>query len=328
MAESYPAAAIKPPANAVPGVLFVLTFALLCINATFFPASLLSGGWIWQKDGLGIPTDFVNVWAAGKLALQGHPALAWDWDVQRGIELDVLKQDWPGGYFAWHYPPPFLFVATFLAQFPYTVAFVGWVCASFVPYIVVMRAIVGRAFGFVLAAGFPIVFTNVLVGQNGFLTAALVGGTLYLLPARPVLAGICLGFLTSKPQYGLLFPIVLIASARWTTFVSAGVAAVALAAISSLAFGIESWQAFFHWLPHFSQAFLVEGKATWWKLQSLYSLVRYLGGSEQLGWAFQWVLTATVAVVLVLLWRSPVRYGLKAAALAVGTLLTTPYLFM
>jgi len=328
MADSFPASRTKPQANAVPGALFAVSFALLCINATFFPASLFSGGWIWQKDGLGIPTDFVNVWAAGKLALQGHPALAWDWDVQRRIELDVLKQDWPGGYFAWHYPPPFLFVAAFLAQFPYTVAFVGWVYASFVPYIIVMRAIVGRAFGFVLAAGFPIVFTNALVGQNGFLTAALVGGTLYLLPVRPVLAGICLGLLTYKPQYGLLFPIVLIASARWTTFVSAGITAVVLAAVSLLAFGLESWQAFFHWLPHFSQAFLVEGKATWWKLQSLYSLVRYLGGSEQLGWAFQWVLTAAVAVVLVLLWRSPIRYGLKAAALAVGTLLTTPYLFM
>jgi len=328
MAESFPASTTEPQASAVPGALFAVSFALLCINATFFPASLFSGGWIWQKDGLGIPTDFVNVWAAGKLALQGHPALAWDWDVQRTIELDVLKQDWPGGYFAWHYPPPFLFVAAFLAQFPYTVAFVGWVVASFVPYVVVMRAIVGRAFGFVLAAGFPIVFTNVLVGQNGFLTAALVGGTLYLLPVRPVLAGICLGLLTYKPQYGFLFPIVLIASARWTTFVSAAITAVALAAISVLAFGLESWQAFFHWLPHFSQAFLVEGKATWWKLQSLYSLVRYLGGSEQLGWTFQWVLTAAVGVVLVLLWRSPVRYGLKAAALAVATLLTTPYLFM
>jgi arabinofuranan 3-O-arabinosyltransferase len=328
MADSFPASRTKPQANAVPGALFAVSFALLCINATFFPASLFSGGWIWQKDGLGIPTDFVNVWAAGKLALQGHPALAWDWDVQRTIELDVLKQDWPGGYFAWHYPPPFLFVAAFLAQFPYTVAFVGWVYASFMPYIIVMRAIVGRAFGFVLAAGFPIVFTNALVGQNGFFTAALVGGTLYLLPVRPVLAGICLGLLTYKPQYGLLFPIVLIASERWTTFVSAGITAVVLAAVSLLAFGLESWQAFFHWLPHFSQAFLVEGKATWWKLQSLYSLVRYLGGSEQLGWAFQWVLTAAVAVVLVLLWRSPIRYGVKAAALAVGTLLTTPYLFM
>jgi hypothetical protein len=56
--------------------------------------------------------------------------------------------------------------------------------------------------------------------------------------------------------------------------------------------------------------------------------VRYFGGNEPLAWAFQWVLTAAVAVVLVTIWRSPVRYSLKAAALAVGTLLTTPYLFM
>ncbi|MDU6237422.1 MAG: DUF2029 domain-containing protein, partial [Bradyrhizobium sp.] len=31
---------------------------------------------------------------------------------------------------------------------------------------------------------------------------------------------------------------------------------------------------------------------------------------------------------LVVMWRSPVRYAVKAAALAVGLLLTTPYLFM
>jgi hypothetical protein len=180
----------------------------------------------------------------------------------------------------------------------------------------------------VLAAGFPVVFTNVLVGQNGFLTAALIGGTLYLLPVRPVLAGICLGLLTYKPQYGLLFPIVLIAAQRWTTFVSAAVTATLLAVVSGIAFGLESWRAFFHWLPHFSQAFLVEGQATWWKLQSVYAQVRHLGGSEALGWACHWVLTAAIVVVLVLLWRSPVRYSLKAAALALGTLLTTPYLFM
>jgi hypothetical protein len=37
---------------------------------------------------------------------------------------------------------------------------------------------------------------------------------------------------------------------------------------------------------------------------------------------------AAVVVVLVPLWRSTVRYELKAAALAVGALLTTPYLFL
>ncbi|WP_316195564.1 MULTISPECIES: glycosyltransferase family 87 protein [unclassified Bradyrhizobium] len=328
MANSFRASRLEPQASLVPGGLFAVCFVLAWINASFFPAAYLCGGWIWDAHGLGIPTDFVNVWAAGKLALQGHPALAWDWDVQRAVELDVLKQDWPGGYFAWHYPPPFLFVAAFLAQFSYSIAFIGWVCASFVPYLVVMRAIVGRAFGFVLAAGFPIVFSNTIVGQNGFLTAALVGGTLYLLPVRPVLAGICLGLLTYKPQYGFLFPIVLIATGRWPTFVSAAITAVVLAGISTLAFGVESWQAFFHWMPTFSQAFLTEGKATWWKLQSIFSLVRYFGGTEALGWAFQWVLTAAVVVVLVAIWRSPVRYSLKAAALAVGTLLTTPYLFL
>ncbi|WP_315701581.1 MULTISPECIES: glycosyltransferase family 87 protein [unclassified Bradyrhizobium] len=328
MANSFRASRLEPQASLVPGGLFAVCFVLAWINASFFPAAYLCGGWIWDAHGLGIPTDFVNVWAAGKLALQGHPALAWDWDVQRAVELDVLKQDWPGGYFAWHYPPPFLFVAAFLAQLPYSIAFIGWACASFVPYLVVMRAIVGRAFGFVLAAGFPIVFSNTIVGQNGFLTAALVGGTLYLLPMRPVLAGICLGLLTYKPQYGFLFPIVLIATGRWPTFVSAAITAVVLAGISTLAFGVESWQAFFHWMPTFSQAFLTEGKATWWKLQSIFSLIRYFGGTEALGWAFQWVLTAAVVVVLVAIWRSPVRYSLKAAALAVGTLLTTPYLFL
>jgi hypothetical protein len=35
-----------------------------------------------------------------------------------------------------------------------------------------------------------------------------------------------------------------------------------------------------------------------------------------------------VAVVLALMWRSRIPYTLKAAALAIGTLLTTPYLFM
>ena len=37
---------------------------------------------------------------------------------------------------------------------------------------------------------------------------------------------------------------------------------------------------------------------------------------------------ASIAVTLALMWRSRVPYTVKAAALAVGTLLTTPYLFM
>ncbi|MDO9295543.1 glycosyltransferase family 87 protein [Bradyrhizobium sp.] len=313
--------------RAIPPALLNVCFALAVINLSFFPTAYLAHWWITDSAGLGIPTDFVNVWAAGRLALDGHPAQAWDWNIQKQVEVALLGQDFTG-YFAWHYPPPFLFIASLLAHFPYAVAFIGWALLSLVPYLAMMRAIVGRPFGLLLAVAVPMAFNNVLVGQNGFLTAALIGGTLYLMPVRPMLSGICLGLLSYKPQYGLLFPLVLIAASQWTVFFTAAVVTVVMAVASWLAFGTESWQAFFHWMPMFSQAFLTEGKAPWWKMQSLFALVRTFGGTEQLAWIFHWIFAGAVAVVLALMWRSRVRYAVKAAALATGTLLTTPYLFM
>jgi hypothetical protein len=327
MATAVSAPKITAASSGMPSALFNVCFVLLVINLTIFPAAYFSHAWIYDENGLGVPTDFVNVWAAGRMVLDGHPALAYDWDLQKQVELAVLKQDFTG-YFAWHYPPPFLFVATFLAQFPYAAAFIGWIFISLVPYLAAIRAIVGRNFGLVMALAVPATFNNALAGQNGFLTAALIGGTLYLLPTRPVLSGICLGLLTYKPQYGLLFPLALIAASEWKVFFIAALTAAAVALVSLLAFGMESWQAFFHWMPMFSQAFLTEGKAPWWKMQSIFALVRYFGGSEPLGWTVQWVMTASVAICVALIWRSSVRYSLKAASLAAGTLLTTPYLFM
>jgi arabinofuranan 3-O-arabinosyltransferase len=315
------------PASAVPAPLFNVCFVLLVINAAFFPAGFYAHWWIFDAGGLGIPTDFINVWSAGKLVQDGHPALAYDWNIQKQLQVAVLGRSYEGN-FAWHYPPPFLFVAGVLARFPYAVAYIGWAAASFVPYLLMMRSVVGRPFGLVLAAAFPVVLTNTLVGQNGFLTAALIGGMLVLLPTRPVLSGICLGLLSYKPQYGLLFPLVLIAAAQWRVFFTAAAVAAIMAVASWLAFGTGSWQAFVHWLPMFSQAFLTEGRAYWGKMQSVFALVRFFGGSEQLAWVFQWLMTGTVAVTLVLLWRSRIDYSLKAAALATGTLLATPYLFL
>ena len=77
------------------------------------------------------------------------------------------------------------------------------------------------------------------------------------------------------------------------------------------------------------QAFLTEGRAPWGKMQSIFALVRYFGGTEQLAWVFQWIMNGAVAVLLVLMWRSSrIGYPLKAAALAAGCLLVTPYLFL
>ena len=159
--------------DAIPALLLNACFVLAVINVAFFPGAYLAHFWIFDGKGLGIPTDFVNVWSAGKLALDGHPALAWDWDVQKQVQVAVLGQSYPGN-FAWHYPPPFLFVALLLAHFPYGAAFAGWALASLVPYLAMMRAVTGKVFGLLLGLAFPVVLTNTLVGQNGFLTASLI----------------------------------------------------------------------------------------------------------------------------------------------------------
>ena len=60
----------------------------------------------------------------------------------------------------------------------------------------------------------------------------------------------------------------------------------------------------------------------------MFGLARTLGGSEQLAWTLQWMMSGTVLVSVVMLWRSRADDALKAAALAAGTLLLRPYLFL
>src|SRR3981081_2088531 len=126
---------LVPGQNAIPASLFNVCFVLFVINTAFFPTAYFAHWWIYDPNGLGTPTDFVNVWSAGKLALDGHPAWAYDWDIQKQVQVDLLGQTFVG-HFAWHYPPPFLFVAAFLAQFPYAGAFLGRCSVSLVLLIV------------------------------------------------------------------------------------------------------------------------------------------------------------------------------------------------
>jgi arabinofuranan 3-O-arabinosyltransferase len=172
------------------------------------------------------------------------------------------------------------------------------------------------------------VLPNFIVGQNGFLTAGLVGGALVLLEASPIAAGVLLGLLTYKPHLGLLFPIALAAGGYWRAFFTAAFVAILMAAASWLAFGSEAWFAFLGNIGHTSQAFLSEGWADWSKLQTAFGLTRTLGGSETLAWIVQVAVSLLAAVSVAIVWRSNAAYDLKAAALGVSALLATPYLYI
>lgn len=301
-------------------------FALIFAHAAYLAVSYWNGLWILGPGGHGLPVDFVNVWAAGRLALEGQPAAAYDWPVHKAMEVVALGQPFDG-HFGWHYPPTFLFAAAALALLPYTGAFVLWTFGTFPAYVAAIRGIVGDRSGYLLAAAFPAVLGNMVVGQNGFLSAGLFGGALLLLERRPVLAGVLIGLLTYKPHLGLLVPLALAAGGHWRAFAAAAATAAALAAAAWATFGPSPALAFFSSISQTSQAFLSNGWADWHKLQTVFGLVRALGGQEWLAWTMQVAVALAAAVAVIQVWRSNVAHAVKAAALVTGALLATPYLY-
>jgi arabinofuranan 3-O-arabinosyltransferase len=304
----------------------VVGLAILLAELVFLAGAYFQGFFIADKSGHGIANDFVNVWAAGRLVLDGHAAQVYDWTIHRQMQEAGVGHAFSGAY-RWHYPPPFLFAAALAAMLPYVPAGIAWLAATGALYATAIRGIVGDRVGWLFALGFPGALWNVTAGQNGFLTTALIGGSLGLLERQPALAGCCLGLLTYKPQFGVLFPLVLIASGRWRAFFAAAATAVAMAALSWLAFGSAPWLAMAQSLSTANQLVLADGGMGWGKLQSLFGLVRALGGGETLAWLAQGGLAVAIAATLLWLWRSHVPFGLQAAGLAVGTVLVTPYVF-
>ena len=301
----------------------ILSLAYLTVLASAY----MSGQWLSDALGRPIANDFVNVWAAGRLALDGNAAAAYDWTLHKEMEVRAVGHAFEN-YYGWHYPPTFLFAAATLALMPLSAAALVWLLVTLPGYVAAMRAIVGHRAGILLALGFPAALWNVAAGQNGFLTAALIGGTLATIERHPTWAGIFLGLLSYKPHFGLLFPCVLIASGRWRMIGVAAATAILMAALSWLAFGSQAWEAFFNGIGMTGQVVLGEGRADLNRLQSVFGLVRAHGGSGTLAWTIQSCVAGALAIGLCALWRSRASFEIKAAALGVGVLLATPYLYI
>ncbi len=320
------ALATRMPAS-VPRIVALAGLTLALCYVVVLGAAFIAGPWLIDAQGRPIASDFVNVWAAGALTLDGNAALAYDWTAHKAAEVAAVGHGFEN-YYGWHYPPTFLLVAAPLALLPFVPASILWLAATLPLYAAAIRSILHERAGILLALGFPATLWNLAAGQNGFLTAALVGGTLTLMERRPALAGICLGLLTYKPHFGLLFPVALIAAGQWRVIAVAAATALAIAAASLLAFGGDAWAAFFHWMPATGQAVLGEGRAEFGRLQSLFGLVRAQGGSELLAWSVQGAAAFALAIAVFVLWRSRADFALKAAALAAAALIATPYLYM
>jgi len=295
-------------------------------------------GWIALSDGLidrngkPIGTDFSSFYAAGSLALEGRAADAYTPAKHYAREQREFGETTP--YYSWNYPPVFLLIAAPLAALPYPLALGLFQATSFGLYLLVIAAILAPArqrdpvFArnwLPVAAAFPAVFINLGHGQNGFLTAGLLGAALVTLE-QPILSGLCIGLLCYKPQFALVIPVALLAAGRWGVIASAALTVAALVAVSSFCFGIDSWTAFLALSETSRKVLLEQGSVGYEKLQSAFAAVRLWGGSVPLSYAVQGVVSALAVAATAWAWRVSDNRALKAALLVTATALTSPHL--
>jgi hypothetical protein len=316
--------------------------AVLAASAGGLIYLLATSDGLIDYQGRPLGTDFSNVYAAGTYVLEGNPAAPFDPRLQHAREQAIFGEKTP--FYGWHYPPFFLALAGALALMPYQLALIAWQGVTLALYLLAMRAIVtptppglrpvdpphkgeGKApsLWLLLALAYPAVFVNLGHGHNGFLTAALIGFALVNLDARPILAGILFGLLAYKPQFGLMIPLVLLVTGRWRTVFAAGATVALLVVAATLAFGFDTWHAFFRFAEYTRAIVLETGETGWHKIQSVFSWARMWGASVPLAYAIQGAVTLGMAGALIWLWRSPAAFPLKAAALCLAAILATPY---
>ncbi len=302
-------------------------FGLIGAYLTLAIIGVLQGIWLIQQDGDFVEGDFIAFWSAGRMAMNGQAAAAYDWAAHHAVQVVAVGHEFEG-FFAWHNPPGFFFLAVPFALPPYVPAWLLFVAVTGALYVVGFVRVLPVRGAWMLALAAPASFLCMLAGQLGFLIAALMAAWLVLLDRRPVLAGAALGLLTIKPQFGLLFPLLLIGTGRWRVFFAAAATTLLLALAAGLVFGWESWSAFIASFTGETVGLLRRGGSDWAKLQSLYASFQRITGIEGLAMALHGICALAIAGAVLWLWRLPTSIGVRGASAIAGGFLITPYAYV
>jgi hypothetical protein len=281
-------------------------------------------GWIVRLSSP-TTTDFVSFYAAGHLAATGHAASAYVQAAHWAAEQQATAVGIPDVVF--FYPPVFMLLLAPIARLPYLVAFVVFETGTLVASLLVIKRILpwgknDRAMWLPLLA-FPVVFINYGLGQNAFLTAALLGGAMLLIDRRPVLAGILIGAMCYKPHFGLLIPIALLAGRRWTGIAAAAATVAALVLLSVGFFGLDTWRSF---IAAFTASHTIyeSGEVDFAAFVSPFGALRLLGVHPGAAYAGQAVASLCAAAMVAYVWAKDMSLPVRAAVLAAATIVAVP----
>jgi arabinofuranan 3-O-arabinosyltransferase len=291
---------------------------VICTLSVLLSAFRLTG----EAGVKALSNDFRVFWSAGTLALQGEYLAVFDTKVLTAVH-NVNPDDW----MPWLYPPGFLLLLAPFGALSYATGFAILSLLSCVCIALAMRPFVtGSGAAWAAFSLAPAYLPILAAGQNGLIwLAGLIAALAALRDGRWVLAGVLIGLLTLKPQFGLLIPVALLAAGLWRTTLVATLTAVVVAVLPTLATGTDYWF-------KLGQVLVEHGQRVMASIQSLesmaspYSLLVRLGSSPETALRLQAGVTVATGLAVFAVWRSGrVDFDVKAACLLTACLVASPY---
>lgn len=267
--------------------------------------------------------DFINYWSGAYLAFHGRAAEVYDIQAFHAFEQSILGPHIH--YYMYSYPPVLLILTLPLVLFPYVPGLGVWLVATWYGFYRALK-LTGSDGVLLLSLATPALFVSALGGQNGAMTAALLGGGLTLLDRRPVVAGVMLGLLAYKPHLALMLPFAVIAGRRWVTMGAAAATVLLLVMASVVLLGADRWSDFANSLSVMRTMILEDGTGGWYRMLSVFVFARRLGAGLELAYALQAAAALAAAFFVARSWFRDDPAYLRSALVVVGTCLATPYL--
>ena len=275
-------------------------------------------------------TDFVHFYTLGDIARHGPVSALYDPEAQYRRQTELVPESAPERYLP-VYPPQIALVFAPFSRLPYHAAAWSWALLNFVVFGAIvwlawrpLRAVLtDRALIVAAAAAFPPVWSLVLSGQTTALPMiAFSAGAIALSRGRPVLAGVALGLLFMKPQFGLMLAVVIVACREWSLFAGVVLSGIVQSILVAGLLGsavLRDYMRVVTYLPGIQGAL----EPSMDQMHSLSAMTRVLPspvGTVVWLTACVWVSWLTVRV-----WRNTTHVPVRMGALVIGSMLVNPH---
>ncbi len=276
--------------------------------------------------------DFVFFYTLGNAARADDPALLYDQGRLHALQASLVAESAPDEYLP-VYPPHTALVYVPFSYLPFGLAASLWTLLIVLAYAAVVNATWHRVrdalpdgwFVAVAAAAFPPFWNLVVHGHNTIVPlVAFFGAWLALERGQRFVAGLILGLIFLKPQFGLALAVVVLLGREWAIVAGLAVSGALQLLLMTTVYDLSMLTHYLQFMQRVAAVeYLIEPKP--WEMHSMRAVTRLLPA-----WLDSVVWVAASAVVLhgaLRIWTRAESWPLRMAGLVLATVLISPHLF-